>query len=81
MTNFTSKTFEEQVMNLVNNCGLTISEAYFIIETIALRLKLLRNELAMKEYWELCNKNDENVTLKVDNIQEKSEIEMKKQEE
>ena len=49
MFNLASKQFEEKLTNLINNCGLTISEAYYIVENASLRLKLILNDLAWEE--------------------------------
>lgn len=49
MFNVASKIFEEKLTELINNSGLTISEAYYIVENASLRLKLLLNEMIMRE--------------------------------
>lgn len=49
MLNSASKIFEEELTKLINNSGITISEAYYIVENASLKLKLLFNELVMQE--------------------------------
>lgn len=49
MFNVASKKFEEDLFTLINNCGLPISEAYYIVENASLKLKLLFNELIIQE--------------------------------
>lgn len=49
MFNIAGKKFEEDLTQLINNSGLTISEAYYIVENASLKLKILLNELIMQE--------------------------------
>lgn len=49
MFNSNSKIFEEKLTRLINESGLTISEAYYIVENASLKLKLLFNEMIMEE--------------------------------
>jgi len=44
-----AKNFEIQLLNLINNCGLTVSEAYYIVENAALQLKIAYLESLHKE--------------------------------
>lgn len=49
MFNMAGKIFEEKLTKLINESGLTISEAYYIVENASLRLKLLLNEAIFQE--------------------------------
>lgn len=49
MFNIAGKIFEEELTKLINNSGLTISEAYYIVENASLKLKLLLTEMIMEE--------------------------------
>lgn len=49
MFNTKAKQLEEQLLFLVNNSGITVSEAYYIVENIALQLKVTYVELLMQE--------------------------------
>ena len=43
-SNSQAKAFEEALTELINNSGLKISEAYYIVENACLRLQGLYNE-------------------------------------
>ena len=43
-SNSQAKAFEEALTELINNSGLKISEAYYIVENACLRLQVLYNE-------------------------------------
>ena len=49
MFNLNSKSFEEALMQLINNSGLKVSEAYYIVQNAALQLKSVYDELCWKE--------------------------------
>jgi len=49
MFNSSCKKFEELLKDLINNSGLTVAEAYYIVENAALELKILYTELSYKE--------------------------------
>lgn len=44
-----SKEFEEKLMELINSSGLPVSEAYYIVTNAALQLKIIYNDLLIKE--------------------------------
>lgn len=57
--NYQSKIFEEQLTALINNSGLSISEAYYIVENASLKLKLLKEELINIEKREMLKEASE----------------------
>lgn len=48
-SNSQAKAFEEALTELINNSGLKISEAYYIVENACLRLQVLYNEALSQE--------------------------------
>ncbi len=49
MFNSNCKKFEEELTKLINSSGLTVAEAYYIVENAALNLKILYYNLAFQE--------------------------------
>lgn len=73
--------FENQLYNLINNCGLTIDEAYYIVSKASLELKISMLETIRREDQEEDEKETQ-TSVKVDPvieyenpIEEKKEIE------
>lgn len=65
-SNYQSKIFEEQLIALINNSGLSISEAYYIVENASLRLKLLREDLINIEKQEMLKEaSEEKIEIKL----------------
>ncbi len=49
MNNATIKYFHQQLMNLINNCGLPVGTAYFIVKDTLNELEKMYLEYAYKE--------------------------------
>lgn len=49
MFNQECKQFETQLKSLINNCGLTVSTAYYIVKTCCLELELLYYKTIQEE--------------------------------
>ena len=60
-----AKDFEDALTNIINNCGLSVSEAYYIVENAALQLKLLYTELVDKERYNQSFKDKNDITLEL----------------
>ena len=65
MFNINSKEFEEALMNLINNSGLKVSEAYYIVENAALQLKLVYEQLCLKEQYEGIKTEEQQTDLPI----------------
>ena len=52
LQNNEAQAFETNLNNLINRSGLTVSEAYYIVENAALQLKLLYQQLVFDENFE-----------------------------
>lgn len=52
LQNNEAQAFETNLNNLINRSGLTVSEAYYIVENAALQLKLLYQQLIFDENFE-----------------------------
>ena len=52
LRNNEAQAFETNLNNLINRSGLTVSEAYYIVENAALQLKLLYQQLIFDENFE-----------------------------
>lgn len=67
--------FEERLYDLINNCGLTIGEAYYIVNNASLELKLKLYEIAIKEQNEKEEDYSQTVDLPFEINEEKKEKE------
>lgn len=66
-----TKDFENSLNNLINNSGITVVEAYYIVENASIRLKMLYNELLYKEELEKQNfNNQQSINLNVPAIED-----------
>ena len=71
--------FENQLYNLINNCGLTIDEAYYIVSKASLELKISMLETIRREDQEEDEKETQ-TSVKVDPVIEyENPIEEKKE--
>lgn len=67
--------FEEKLYNLINNCGLTIGEAYYIVNNAALELKLKLYEISIKEQMDTEQHHTQEIDVPVPvDIDEEKEI-------
>ena len=73
MFNSNSKIFEEKLTRLINESGLTISEAYYIVENASLKLKLLFNEMIMQEKNNSALEEEKHVDINFENQKQESE--------
>ncbi len=60
-----AKLFEEQLMKLINNSQLTISEAYYIVENAALQLKNVYLQ-TLYEYSQQDAETEEQIVVSAD---------------
>ena len=65
LLNSQSKAFEENLNTLINNCGLTVSEAYYIVQNAALNLKNLYLDLIYQEQFQGDKTMEENIEIDV----------------
>lgn len=71
--------FENQLYNLINNCGLTIDEAYYIVSKASLELKISMLETIRREDQEEDEKETQ-TSVKVDPVIEyENPVEEKKE--
>ena len=49
MNGLLTNEFEKKLTDLINNSGITIPEAYYIVTNASLQLKILYNDLLEKE--------------------------------
>jgi len=68
MFNNNCKKFEEELTKLINSSGLTVTEAYYIVENAALNLKILYYNLAFQESNNSTTDNSLDVPV-MDNIE------------
>ena len=76
LSNSAARSFEEKLRMLINNSGLTVSEAYYILYNATLQLKNIYDELVYKEQFQTDNeeKNGElDVTFQTDNLDNENE--------
>ncbi len=73
MLNNTARAFEDNLMKLINSCGLSVSEAYYIVQNAALQLKNVYDELVYKEQFEgsqEVNTATKNIPVEYNDVQE-----------
>ena len=64
-SNSQAKAFEEALTELINNSGLKISEAYYIVENACLRLQVLYNEALTQEAKEGMEPEDHEISVEI----------------
>ena len=64
-SNSQAKAFEEALTELINNSGLKISEAYYIVENACLRLQVLYNESLYQEAKEGIESENNEISLEI----------------
>ena len=64
-SNSQAKTFEEALTELINNSGLKISEAYYIVENACLRLQVLYNEALSQEAKEGIEPENNEISVEI----------------
>lgn len=64
-SNSQAKAFEEALTELINNSGLKISEAYYIVENACLRLQVLYNESLYQEAKEGIEQEDHEISVEI----------------
>lgn len=64
-SNSQAKAFEEALTELINNSGLKISEAYYIVENACLRLQVLYNEALSQEAKEGMEPEDHEISVEI----------------
>lgn len=71
MFNKKTKDFEDRLTDLINNSGITVCEAYYIVENASLKLKLLYNEILYKEELQKQNFEEQQhqVSLEIPSIE------------
>ena len=60
-----AKAFEEALTELINNSGLKISEAYYIVENACLRLQVLYNESLYQEAKEGIESENNEISVEI----------------
>ena len=74
--NIAVKYFHQQLIKLVNNCGLSVGAAYFVMKDVLNELEKMFNEYAYKESQQ-DNQSSETQTLNVPDPMEFSKEEEK----
>ena len=64
-SNSQAKAFEEALTELINNSGLKISEAYYIVENACLRLQVLYNESLYQEAKEGIESENNEISIEI----------------
>ena len=64
-SNSQAKAFEEALTELINNSGLKISEAYYIVENACLRLQVLYNESLYQEAKEGIESENNEISVEI----------------
>ena len=64
-SNSQAKAFEEALTELINNSGLKISEAYYIVENACLRLQVLYNESLYQEAKEGTESENNEISVEI----------------
>lgn len=64
-SNSQAKAFEEALTELINNSGLKISEAYYIVENACLRLQVLYNEALSQEAKEGIESENNEISVEI----------------
>lgn len=64
-SNSQAKAFEEALTELINNSGLKISEAYYIVENACLRLQVLYNEALSQEAKEGIEPENNEISVEI----------------
>ena len=64
-SNSQAKAFEEALTELINNSGLKISEAYYIVENACLRLQVLYNEALSQEAKEGIEPENHEISVEI----------------
>ena len=64
-SNSQAKTFEQALTELINNSGLKISEAYYIVENACLRLQVLYNESLYQEAKEGIESENNEISVEI----------------
>ena len=64
-SNSQAKAFEEALTELINNSGLKISEAYYIVENACLRLQVLYNEALYQEAKEGIESENNEISVEI----------------
>lgn len=66
MTNLLSQSFEEQLINLINNSGLPADTVYYIVKNMATQLQLIHTELAYQEEIQHLQNSSEDIKETID---------------
>ena len=64
-SNSQAKAFEDALTELINNSGLKISEAYYIVENACLRLQVLYNESLYQEAKEGIESENNEISVEI----------------
>ena len=64
-SNSQAKAFEEALTELINNSGLKISEAYYIVENACLRSQVLYNESLYQEAKEGIESENNEISVEI----------------
>ena len=64
-SNSQAKAFEEALTELINNSGLKISEAYYIVANACLRLQVLYNESLYQEAKEGIESENNEISVEI----------------
>ena len=75
MNNLTIKYFHEQLLQLVNSCGLPVGTAYFILKDVLREVEKVYNECLYKEAHEENNSTETQTINLVQPEQNKEEME------
>ena len=65
LSNSQAQAFEEALTELINNSGLKISEAYYIVENACLRLQVLYNESLYQEAKEGIESENNEISVEI----------------